>query len=77
MAPSAIVIATAAGQGTPYLPTISTKRTPRSAMTDPTERSMPPVMMTNPWPIANMPNNPTRLAVFPRLIGDRKSGLRR
>ena len=31
-------------------------RTPVSPTTDPTERSMPPVMMTNPMPIAKMPS---------------------
>ena len=37
--------------------------------------SMPPVMMTKPWPIAKRPNRPIRLAVLARLIGDRKRGL--
>jgi len=41
----------------------------------PTDNSMPPVMMTNAWPMAKSPNSPTRLAVLPRLIGDRNKGL--
>ena len=40
------------------------KRTPSSANTEPTDRSMPPVMMTKPSPIENRPNSPTRLAVL-------------
>ncbi len=54
----------------------STKITPNKAKIDPTERSMPPVMMTKPWPIANRPNSPIRFAVFARLIGEMKRGLR-
>ena len=33
-------------------------------MIEPTDSSMPPVMMTKAWPIAKMPNRPTRLAVL-------------
>src|ERR1700730_16662025 len=36
---------------------------------------MPPVMITRPSPSENSPNRPIRLAVLPRLIGDRKRGL--
>ena len=53
----------------------STNSTPSSAIIEPTDSSMPPVMMTKAWPIANRPNRPIRLAVLARLIGDRKRGL--
>src|SRR5690349_24688452 len=51
------------------------KITPSSAKTEPIDRSMPPVMMTKPSPIENMPNRPIRLAVLARFTGDRKRGL--
>ena len=41
-------------------------------MIEPTDSSMPPVMITKAWPMAKMPNSPTRLAVFPKLIAERK-----
>ena len=44
-------------------------------MIEPTESSMPPVMMTKAWASENRPNRPIRLAVLDRLIGDRKRGL--
>ena len=56
---------------------MSTNSTPSSAIIEPTDSSMPPVMMTKPWAIENMPNRPIRLAVLARLLGDRNSGLRR
>ena len=49
--------------------------TPSSAMIEPTDSSMPPVMITKPWPIENIPKRPTRLAVLAMLIGERNSGL--
>src|SRR6185312_11505072 len=52
------------------------KMTPSSASIEPTERSMPLVMMTKPWPMEIRPNRPTRLAVFDKLIGEMKRGLR-
>ena len=54
----------------------SMKMTPSRANIEPIARSMPPVMMTKPSPIENRPNRPIRLAVLPRLIGDRKRGFR-
>src|SRR5450432_995950 len=44
-------------------------------MTEPTESSIPPVIMTIACPIEKMPNNPMRFAVLATLIGERKSGL--
>ena len=38
-------------------------------MIEPTDSSMPPVMMTKAWPMENMPNRPIRLAVLAMLIG--------
>ena len=49
------------------------KTTPSRAMTEPTDSSMPPVMMTKPSPIENRPNRPTRLAVLARLIGEQEA----
>ena len=49
--------------------------TPSSAKADPTDRSMPPVMMTSPSPRLKMPNAPISRAVFCRLAADRKRGL--
>ncbi|MGV7244294.1 hypothetical protein ACRXB1_21440, partial [Caballeronia sp. M23-90] len=39
------------------------------------DKSMPPVMITNPSPIANNPNKPMRFAVFERFAGEMKRGL--
>ena len=73
--PSTSISSTASGQGTFSTAMKSTNSTPTSAITEPTESSMPPVMMTKAWPIAKMPNRPTRLEVFEILIGSRKRGL--
>src|SRR5260221_105165 len=75
MTPMTITISTAKPQGTPRRPIRSTKITPRSAMTEPTESSIPPVMMTKASAIENSPKSPIRLPVLERLIGDRKRGL--
>ena len=48
------------------------KMVPSSAIIEPTDSSMPPVMIDA---IANRPNNPTWLAVFERLAGSRNRGL--
>ena len=42
-------------------------------MTEPTDSSMPPVMMTKAWPIEKMPNRPIRFAVLARLIGEQEA----
>jgi hypothetical protein len=47
------------------------KSTPTSAITEPTDNSMPPVMMTKAWPIADRPKSPTRLEVLAMLTGSR------
>ena len=73
--PSASISTAAAGQGTAKLTIRSTKSTPSSAITEPTESSMPPVMMTKPWPMAKRPKRPTRFAVLARFIGEMKRGL--
>ena len=49
------------GQGTPLLAIKSTKITPRMAIIEPTDNSMPPVMITKPWPMAKMPNRPDQI----------------
>src|SRR4051812_42679022 len=52
------------------------KIAPRRAKTEPTDSSMPPVMMTNPSPMENRPKSPMRLAVLAMLMGERKRGFR-
>src|SRR3954470_5899117 len=54
---------------------MSTKTTPRSAITEPTESSIPPVMITKASAIENSPKSPIRLPVLERFTGDRKRGL--
>src|SRR5215213_759749 len=49
--------------------------TPSSAIIEPTESSMPPVMITRPRPMLKIPNAPICRARFWRLIGSRKFGL--
>src|ERR1700760_3935745 len=53
----------------------SRKRMPRSATIEPTDRSMPPVMITNPRPIASNPNKPIWLARLVRFTCDTNCGL--
>src|SRR5215216_5553437 len=77
--PSAIAIRiiekTAAAAGQRQSVNIIDSRTPSSANTEPTERSMPPVMMTTPRPILNMPYVPTSRAMFCRFAAPRNRGL--
>jgi hypothetical protein len=47
-----------------------------SAMVEPTERSMPPVMITSVTPSVTMPTNEKFLATFARLPGLKKALLR-
>src|SRR5690349_13223036 len=49
--------------------------TPSSAIIEPTDSSMPPVMITSPSPMLKIPNAPICRARFCRLIGSRKFGL--
>ena len=42
-------------------------------MIEPTDSSMPPMMMTKASAMAKMPNSPTWLAVLERLIGEQKA----
>jgi hypothetical protein len=53
---------------------MSTKTTPISANIDPTDSSIPAVMITSPWPIENSPYRPTRLAMFTRFTVEMKRG---
>src|SRR5262244_3571753 len=73
--PSAMTMARPRVQGRPTFAMRSMKMTPSSAMIEPTDSSMPPVMMTKACASENRPKRPTRFAVFDRLIGDRKRGL--
>ena len=49
--------------------------TPSNAITEPTDSSIPPMMMTKASAMEKMPNNPTWLAVFERLPASRNRGL--
>ena len=49
--------------------------TPSSAIIEPTDSSMPPVMITSPSPMLKIPNAPICRARFCRLIASRKFGL--
>ena len=69
------MISTASGQATCHSVSMIDSSTPSSANDDPTDRSMPPVMMTSPRPRLKIPNAPIRRAVFCRLAGDRNRGL--
>src|SRR6516165_10649937 len=73
--PPATMIAKAAIQLTSRLTIRSMNRTPSSAITEPTESSIPPTMMTKASAMEKMPNNPTWLAVLERLPTNRKRGL--
>src|SRR5215213_1861402 len=66
---------TATGAGQPHSVNIIEMSTPSRARTEPTERSMPPVMMTIPRPMLKMPYMPICRAVFCRLVGERNWGL--
>src|SRR6266850_7910802 len=48
--------------------------TPHSAIIEPTERSIPPVIMTRPKPRLNMPYMPIWLAVLVRFTGEMNLG---
>src|SRR5262245_19307409 len=73
--PPRTMMITATSQCTPWLTIRSMKIVPRSAIIEPTDSSMPPVMITKASPIANRPNSPTWFAVLDRLAGSRKRGL--
>ena len=44
------------------------------AIIEPTDRSMPLVMMTRPAPRLKMPNRPIMFAMFTRLVSEKKRG---
>ena len=74
-APSASMITTAAGQATCHSVSMIDSSTPSRANADPTDRSMPPVMITRPSPRLKIPNAPISRAVFWRFAADTKRGL--
>ena len=53
--PSATTAASATAGGQPHSTSIIDSSTPSSAQIDPTDRSMPPVMITMPTPMLKMP----------------------
>ena len=65
---------TAAGQAQCHSVSAMTSSMPLSASIEPTERSMPPVMMTRPRPMLKIPNSPMILDVLMRLAWERKRG---
>jgi hypothetical protein len=74
-APSAITAVNATLGGQPHSTSIIDSRMPRSAHSDPTERSMPPVMMTMPTPMLKIPYVPTSRPTFCRLVTLKNCGL--
>src|SRR5689334_9955896 len=70
---SAAMSATAGGQC--HSTSIIDSSTPSSAHMEPTDRSMPPVMMTRPTPMLKMPYVPTSRLTFCRLSRLRNCGL--
>ena len=73
--PSATTAASATAGGQPHSTSIIDSSTPSSAHSDPTDRSMPPVMITTPTPMLKMPYMPTSRATFCRLAALRNWGL--
>ena len=65
--------ASAAPSGTPLL-SMAPSRMPANATTEPTDRSMPPVMTTIIMPIARIPLTAACFQTFSRLRGTRKVG---
>ena len=63
-APSATTAASATPAGQSHSTSIIDSSTPSSAQIDPTDRSMPPVMITMPTPMLKMPYMPTSRARF-------------
>src|SRR5262249_4506831 len=59
----------------PHSVSIMDMSTPSKAIIEPTESSMPPVIMTSPKPILKIPKAPICLARFCRLMARRKFGL--
>ena len=51
--------------------------TPESAIREPIERSIPPVMITKATPIEMIPKSPIQRMVLVRVAGSRKDGCRR
>ena len=72
----ATTASTASAPGSAHCVSMIDKMTPSSAKTDPTERSMPPVMITMPIPMLKIPYIPIRRAMFCKFAGARKRGLR-
>src|SRR5262245_5063914 len=71
---TAMIATTAGTTPKPHSVSIIDIKTPNKAIIEPTESSMPPVMMTRPRPILKMPNEPICRARFCRLIASRKFG---
>ena len=78
--PSSMGIAMAApaakGHGQCHSRSDIASSTPHNANMDPTDKSIPPVIITSPRPILKMPNRPMTLAILPRLTGEMNFGFR-
>src|SRR5438128_7105120 len=74
-APTVRAAASATPAGQRHSTSIIDSSTPSRAQIDPTDRSMPPVMMTMPTPMLKMPYVPTRRLTFCRFATLRNWGL--
>src|SRR6478609_143398 len=74
-APTVTAAASATPAGQRHSTSIIDSSTPSRAQIDPTDRSMPPVMMTMPTPMLKMPYVPTSRLTFCRLVTLRNCGL--
>src|SRR6185436_8453000 len=74
-APNASTAASATPAGQRHSTSIIDSNTPSSAQIDPTDRSMPPLMITTPTPMLKIPYVPTSRATFWTLATLRNCGL--
>ena len=69
------MVSTAAGHATCHSVSMIDSSTPRSANAEPTDRSMPPEMITRPRPRLKIPKAPINRDVFWRFEAETKRGL--
>src|SRR6185436_112200 len=74
-APNASTAASATPAGQRHSTSIIDSNTPSSAQIDPTDKSMPPLMITTPTPMLKIPYVPTSRATFWTLATLRNCGL--
>ena len=71
-APVTRASATAAASGSFQSASATPSTAPESASSDPTDRSMPPAMITNVMPVATSSTSGTWLAIVRMVVGERK-----